>query len=98
MAALTVTLQDCPKATEFTKERAEQRFMKTLEASFPDSVAMLAAYKIWQDASEGGSGLTLSKADADKAKKFQAAFVKACQAGLQGLSPNEETLFNLRLA
>lgn len=98
MSAFVVTLQDCPGSTEFTRERAEQRFMKTLEASFPDSAALLAAYKIWQDASEGGSGLTLSKADADKAKKFQASFAKACQAGFQGLSPNEETVFSLRLA
>lgn len=98
MLGLTVTLQDCPNSTEQIREQAEIKFMKVLEASFHDSVAMLDAFRIYQDASEGGAGLTLSKADENKAKQFQAAFAKACQAGFQNLKPSEETFFDLRLA
>lgn len=98
MASFTVSLKDCPNSTEEMRAVAELKFIKALEGSFPDPVTMLAAYKIWQDASEGGSGLTLTKADVSKAQKFQSAYEKACAAGLMNMRPSEDTYFDLRLA
>lgn len=97
MSQLTVTLKDFPDIDDRNKEQAERKFMQSLEKSFPDPAALLSAFKIFQDASEGGSA-TLSGPEMQQAQQFHKAFDKARQAGFQHLGGSEEAYFDLRFA
>ena len=59
-SSFRVTLQDCDGIEHNIKSKAEARFAKVLERSFPDQEAMTRAYKLFNDAAEGG---VISKAD-----------------------------------
>lgn len=96
MSQLTVTLKDFPDIDDRNKELAERKFMQSLEKSFPDADALLAAFKIFQDASEGGDA-ALSGPEMQQAQQFHKAFDKARQAGFQHLGGSEEAYFDLRL-
>ena len=80
-SSFRVTLQDCDGIEHNIKSKAEARFAKVLERSFPDQEAMTRAYKLFNDAAEGG---VISKADEKTAISWLKAAEAAHQAGLQG--------------
>lgn len=93
-SSFRVTLQDCDGIEHNIKSKAEARFAKVLERSFPDQEAMTRAYKLFNDAAEGG---VISKADEKTAISWLKAAESAHQAGLQGIAV-EEAFFEVRLA
>lgn len=97
MSSLIVTLKDYPNIEHEVQEKAERKFMQSLEKSYPDAVELLAVFKIYQDAIEG-DGLSLTKDEAKQAEQFHKHFDKARQAGFQQLGTAEEAYFDLRLA
>ena len=54
LTSLRVTLQDCIGIEHDIKAKAEARFAKVIERSFPNQEAMTRAYKLFNDAAEGG--------------------------------------------
>ncbi|MBL8355671.1 MAG: hypothetical protein JNM01_12650 [Delftia acidovorans] len=94
LTSFRVTLQDCEGIKPDIKAKAEARFAKVLERSFPDQEAMTRAYKLFNDAAEGG---VISKADEKTAISWLKAAEAAHQAGLQGIAV-EEAFFEVRLA
>lgn len=94
IATFSVTLQDCSGIKEDAKIKAEARFTKVLERSFPNPEAMTRAFKLFNDAAEGG---IISKSNESLARSWQQAYESALQAGLQGIAA-EEAYFEVRLA
>ena len=94
LSTFRVTLQDCDGIEHDIKAKAEARFAKVLERSFPDQETMTRAYKLFNDAAEGG---VISKADEKTAISWLKAAEAAHQAGLQGIAV-EEAFFEVRLA
>jgi hypothetical protein len=88
-----VTLQDCIGIEHDMKAKAEARFAKVIERSFPNQEAMTRAYKLFNDAAEGG---VIGKANEPVALSWQKAYEAAQQAGLQGIAV-EEAYFEVRL-
>lgn len=93
LSTFRVTLQDCDGIKPDLKKKAEARFVKTLERGFPSQDAMSHAFKLFNDASEGG---VISKADERTALSWQKAYEAARQAGLQDIGM-EEAFFEVRL-
>ena len=55
-AIISVQLQDCPSSIEAQHQRqAEARFERELRKSFPNNEALKRAFKLFSDASEGGT-------------------------------------------
>lgn len=92
-STFSVTLQDCSGIKEDAKTKAEARFAKVLERSFPNQEAMTRAFKLFSDAAEGG---IISKSNEPLARSWQKAYEAARQAGLQGIAV-EEAYFDVRL-
>ncbi|MDH0851821.1 hypothetical protein N5D66_28065 [Delftia tsuruhatensis] len=92
-SSFRVTLQDCIGMKADTKAKAEARFAKVLERSFPNHEAMARAFKLFSDAAEGG---IIGKANESIAISWQKAYEAARQAGLQGVT-TEEAYFDVRL-
>lgn len=88
-----VTLQDCDGIKPDIKSKAEARFAKVLERSFANQEDMACAFKLFNDAAEGG---LISKADEKHARSWQQAYEAARQSGLQDISV-EEAFFDVRL-
>lgn len=88
-----VTLQDCSGVKPDVRAQAEARFSKVLERSFPSAEAMARAYKLYNDAAEGG---VIGKTNEPIARSWQKAYELARQAGFQGISV-EEAYFEVRL-
>ena len=93
LTSFRVTLQDCDGIKPDIKAKAEARFAKVIERSFPNQEAMTRAYKLFNDAAEGG---LISKADEKQARTWQQAYEAARQSGLQDISV-EEAFFDVRL-
>ncbi|AOV05790.1 hypothetical protein [Delftia tsuruhatensis] len=94
LTSFSVTLQDCEGIKPDLKRKAEARFAKVIERSFPNPEAMTRAYKLFNDAAEGG---VISKADEKTALSWLKAAEAAHQAGLQDIAV-EEAFFQVRLA
>ena len=94
LTSFRVTLQDCIGIEHDIKAKAEARFAKVLERSFPDHDAMTRAYKLFNDAAEGG---VISKADEKTAISWLKAAEAAHQAGLEGIAV-EEAFFEVHFA
>lgn len=92
LTSFRVTLQDCDGIKPDIKAKAEARFAKVIERSFPNQEAMTRAYKLFNDAAEGG---LISKADEKQARTWQQAYEAARQSGLQDISV-EEAFFHVR--
>lgn len=60
LSSLRISLQDCDGIEHGIKAKAEARFAKVIERSFPNEEAMTRAYKLFDDAAEGS---VISKAD-----------------------------------
>ncbi len=93
LTSFRVTLQDCDGIKPDIKAKAEARFAKVIGRSFPNQEAMTRAYKLFNDAAEGG---LISKADEKQARTWQQAYEAARQSGLQDISV-EEAFFDVRL-
>lgn len=90
-----VRLEDCPTDLEPSlKQKAEDRFGKELRKCFPSDDALRRAYKLFTDASEGG---TITKAEEKIATAWKNAYDKARQAGFRDIAV-EEAYFDVRLA
>lgn len=92
-SSFSVTLHDCNGMKADAKTKAEARFSKVLERSFPSAEAMARAYKLYNDAAEGG---VIGKTNEPIARSWQKAYELARQAGFQGISV-EEAYFEVRL-
>lgn len=92
-SSFRVTLQDCSSMKADAKTKAEARFVKVLERSFTSPDAMARAFKLFNDAAEGG---IIGKANESIAISWQKAYEAARQAGLQGVT-TEEAYFDVRL-
>ena len=91
---IEVQLQDCPAdMNPQVKEKAEQRFAKELARSFSTDDDLRKAFKLFTDASEGG---TISKSEEKIAITWTTAFDKARQAGMRDIVI-EEAFFEVRL-
>ena len=91
---IEVQLQDCPAdMSPQIKEKAEQRFAKELARSFRSEDDLRKAFKLFTDASEGG---TISKAEEKIATTWSKAYDKARQAGMHDIAV-EEAFFAVRL-
>lgn len=76
------------------RRKAEERFEKELRRSFPDESALFSAFKLFNDASEGG---LLTKAEEKEATAWSKAFDKARQAGFRDIAV-EEAYFEVRVS
>ncbi|EPD34536.1 hypothetical protein [Delftia acidovorans] len=92
LTSFRVTLQDCDGIEHNIKTKAEARFAKVIERSFPNHEAMTRAYKLFNDAAEGG---LISKADEKVATSWLKAAEAAHQAGIQGIAA-EAAFFEIR--
>lgn len=91
---IEVQLEDCPSDIELTlKQKAEERFIKELRKCFPNDEALKRAYKLFTDASEGG---TITKAEEKIATTWRNAYDKARQAGFRDIAV-EEAYFDVRV-
>ena len=93
LPSLRVTLQDCIGIEHDIKAKAEARFTKVIERSFPNQEAMTRAHKLFNVAAEGG---VIGKVNEAVALSWQKAYEAARQAGLQGIAV-EEAYFEVRL-
>ena len=92
---IEVQLQDCPAdMSPQIKEKAEQRFAKELARSFRSDDDLRRAFKLFTDASEGG---TISKSEEKIATTWTTAFDTARQAGMRDIAV-EEAFFEVRLS
>lgn len=94
LTSFRVTLQDCDGIKPDIKAKAEARFAKVIERTFPNQEAITRALKLFNDAAEGG---VISKSNESLARSWQQAYEVARQAGLQGIAA-EEAYFDVRLA
>lgn len=93
-AIISVQLQDCPSSIEAQHQRqAEARFERELRKSFPNDEALKRAFKLFSDASEGG---TISKAEEKVAATWKTAYDKARQAGFRDIAV-EEAYFEVKV-
>ena len=91
---IEVKLQDCPAdMTADIRAKAEQRFAKELARSFRGDDDMRKAFKLFTDASEGG---TISKAEEKIATTWNKAYDKARQAGMRDIAV-DEAYFEVRI-
>ncbi len=91
---IDVRLQDCPAdLSPDLKSKAEQRFLRELLKSFSDVKALQQAYKLFNDASEGG---VLTKTEEKVATTWTKAFDKARQAGFRDIAV-DEAYFDVRV-
>lgn len=91
---IEVRLQDCPADMRpEIREKAEQRFAKELARSFRGEGELRKAFKLFTDASEGG---TISKAEEKIATTWTNAYDKARQAGMREIAV-EEAYFEVRV-
>lgn len=94
-ALIEVRLEDCPDDIDQPlKQKAEERFTKELRKCFPTDDALKRAYKLFTDASEGG---TITKAEEKIATTWRNAYDKARQAGFRDIAV-EEAYFDVRVS
>jgi hypothetical protein len=92
---IDVRLQEIPSdLKEDLQRKAEERFERELRKSFPDDKALFQAYKLFNDAAEGG---LLTKSEEKVATTWTKAFDKARQAGFRDIAV-EEAYFEVRVS
>ena len=91
---IEVQLQDCPAdMSPQIKVKVEQRFAKELARSFSTDDDLHKAFKLFTDASEGG---TITKAEEKIATIWTKAYDKARQAGMRDIAV-DEAYFEVRI-